>query len=155
MALRGYLVGTMNILPNDPRLLDCSREELLFAAHWKKKILAEQWEIAATMIGTRWRPEVVHAAESSGGGAAREAYDFPLALLLNPNLYKLLKKMVPKPDMPGDDKDLKTALGFDPIRENQRRLFNEGKRLLEGLPRPSSPDTGAAGDSASNNNTPN
>ena len=138
MALRGYIVGTMNILPNDPRLLDCSREELLFAAYWKKKVLAEQWEVVATMLGTRWKPEVVHAAESTSAGAAREAYDFPLALLMNPNLYKLLKKMVPKPDMPGDDKDLKTALGFDPIRENQRRLFNEGKRLLEGLPKATS-----------------
>lgn len=122
----------MNILPNDPRLLDCSREELLFAVHWKKKLLAEQWEIAATMIGTRWKPETVHARGTSDG-SAKEAYDFPLALLLNPNLYKLLQKMIPKPDMPGDDKDLKTVLGFDPIRENQRRLFAEGKHLLDGL----------------------
>ena len=69
----------MNILPNDPRLLDCSREELLFAAHLEEEDLSRTVvEIAATMIGTRWRPEVVHAAESSGGGAAREAYDFPI-----------------------------------------------------------------------------
>lgn len=144
----------MNILPNDPRLLDCSREELLFAAYWKKKVVAEQWEVAATMMGTRWKPETVHAVESHNAGS-KDAYDFPLALLLNPNLYKLLKKMIPKPSMPGDDQDLKTALGFDPIREQQRRLFEEGRKLLDGMrgktdSKQSSADTGSEKDTEDN-----
>ena len=135
LALRGFLVASMNILPNDPLLLDCSREELLFAAHWKRKNIADLWDNIASMLGTRWRPEGVHASAPSGKDkqTVHDHYDFPLSVLLNPALTGSLKKMVPKPrGTRVDEVELSDALGFDPIRAHQRRLAQEAAALLAG-----------------------
>jgi hypothetical protein len=136
LALRGFLVASMNILPNDPLLLECSREELLFAAHWKRKNIADMWDNIASMIGTRWRPENVHATAPTGKDkkVVHDHYDFPLSVLLNLDLPNALKKMVPRPrGARVEEADLGDTMGFDVIREHQRRLANEAKALVSGV----------------------
>jgi hypothetical protein len=126
----------MNVLPNDPKFLELSGEELRFLYHYKKKYIGGFMNDLAVMLGVRWTPETVHTEPDPNRKkkpGESETIDIPLVLGLNPKLGKWLKQNVHKPGgmkTVDGDMEIVSALGKDAIREHQRNLLQAAKQIL-------------------------
>jgi hypothetical protein len=136
--MRGFLCASMNILPNDPKFLELSGEELRFLYHYKKKYVGGFMNDLAVMLGVRWTPESVHTEPDPNNKKKKpgesETIDLPLALAMNPKLGKWLKQHVNKPQgskTVDGDVEIVSGLGYDKIREHQKRLLSQAKQILD------------------------
>lgn len=104
--------------------------------HHKKKYMHDIQTALGVMLGTHWTSESVHAqpVKSKRLEDTPEAFDTPLALLLQPKLGKWLRENTPKPKamrLRTGEFEFEEVHGKNLIREHQRKLLAEARKILD------------------------
>lgn len=132
--MRGFLCASMNILPNDPKILELSGELLHFMYYHKRKYMNDIRNDLGNILGTRWAPESIHSSprQRKPGESDPLFYDIPLALMLRPQATQDLKKIIPKPRKNNNsgERSFEEVFGKNLIREHQRKLLLESAKAL-------------------------